>query len=149
MDWTLELVVVPVTDVDRAKAYYAEKLGFNVDVDHSSGENFRIVQLTPPGSACSVTIMRTPFMQPGTLHGLHLVVPDIEAARAELVGRGADVSDYYHFGAEGQTPGLDPDRRNYGSYATITDPDGNTLLLQEVNRARAEEEHPEKVEAGA
>ena len=138
MDWTLELVVVPVSDVDHAKAFYSEKLGFHVDVDHSSGEDFRVVQLTPPGSACSVTLMKNSPMTPGTLHGLHVVVPDIEAARAELIGRGTDIGDFFHFTEAGQTPGLDPERRNYGTFASITDPDGNTLLLQEVDRSRVE-----------
>src|ERR671918_3192319 len=83
VDWTLELVVVPVSDVDRAKAFYSEKLGFHVDVDHSSGEDFRVVQLTPPGSACSVTLMRNDAA--GSVQGLHLVVHEVEAAREELV----------------------------------------------------------------
>jgi hypothetical protein len=102
------------------------------------------VQLTPPGSACSITIMKNTnaspdtYMAPGSLRGLHIIVPDIEAARAELVGRGTDVSDFFHFGAAGQTPGLDPERQNYGTYASIKDPDGNVLLLQEVNRAKVE-----------
>jgi predicted enzyme related to lactoylglutathione lyase len=138
VNWTLELVVVPVTDVDRAKAFYAEKLGFNVDVDHSAGEDFRVVQLTPPGSAASLTLMKNSPMAPGTLHGVHIVVPDIEAAREELVGRGTDVSDFFHFTEAGQTPGLDPERRNYGTFASIKDPDGNTLLLQEVDRSKEE-----------
>jgi predicted enzyme related to lactoylglutathione lyase len=136
VDWTLELVVVPVSDVDRAKAFYADQVGFTVDVDHSAGEDFRIVQLTPPGSACSVTIMRSPYMEPGTLHGLHLVVADIDLARAELVGRGVDVSEPFHFGAAGQTPGHHPGRDNYGTFMSFTDPDGNTWLVQEVNREK-------------
>jgi predicted enzyme related to lactoylglutathione lyase len=98
VDWTLELIVVPVSDIDRAKAFYSGKMGFHVDVDHSAGEDFRVVQLTPPGSACSVTLMRTPDMAPGTLHGLHIVVPDIDAARAELVSRGTEVGELFHFG---------------------------------------------------
>jgi len=154
MDWTLELIVVPVSDVDRAKAFYANKMGFNVDVDFSPNDDFRVVQLTPPGSACSITIMKNTnagpdaFMTPGSLRGLHIVVPDIEAARAELVSRGTDVSDFFHFGAEGQAPGLHPERQNYGTYASIKDPDGNVLLLQEVNRAK-ESPHPEQESAEA
>ena len=106
MDWKLELIVLPVSDVDRAKAFYAEKAGFNVDVDHRAGENFRVVQLTPPGSACSVTIgVGVTQVKPGTYQGLHLVVNDIEAARAELAQRGVEVSEPFHFGPEGQTPG--------------------------------------------
>ena len=85
MDWTLELVVVPVSDVDRAKAFYMDQAGFHLDVDHSAGEDFRVVQLTPPGSACSIALMRNEEA-PGSLNGLQLVVPDIEAARDELAG---------------------------------------------------------------
>ena len=87
MDWKLELVVVPVSDVDRAKDFYTEQAGFTLDVDHRAGEDFRVVQVTPPGSACSITIMKNPDAA-GSLQGLHLVVSDIEAARAELIGRG-------------------------------------------------------------
>jgi catechol 2,3-dioxygenase-like lactoylglutathione lyase family enzyme len=133
VDWKLELVVVPVSDVDRAKTFYSEKLGFNVDVDHRAGENFRVVQLTPPGSACSITIGTglTP-VAPGSYQGLHLVVDDIEAARAEIAGRGVDVSEPFHFGPEGQTTGLDPNRADYGTFLSLSDPDGNGWLVQEV-----------------
>ena len=132
MDWTLELVVVPVSDVDRAKAFYIEKAGFNLLVDHSAGEDFRVVQLDPPGSACSIAIMKKyPLMAPGTLHGLHLCVSDIEAARAELIGRGAEVGEFFHMGESGQTPGLDPERQSYNSFFPFSDPDGNTWLVQE------------------
>lgn len=134
MDWKLELVVVPVSDVDRAKTFYSEKTRFNVDVDHRAGEDFRIVQLTPPGSACSITIMRNPDAA-GSLQGLHLVVSDIEAARAELVEHGAEVSEVFHFEAGGQVPGPDPQRSNYGSFFSFSDPDGNGWLVQEVGRA--------------
>jgi catechol 2,3-dioxygenase-like lactoylglutathione lyase family enzyme len=134
VDWKLELVVIPVSDVDRAKAFYSEKAGFIVDVDHRAGESFRVVQLTPPGSACSITIgTGVSQVDPGTYQGLHLVVSDIEAARAELVGRGVDVSEPFHFGAAGQTPGLHPDRSDYGTYLSFSDPDGNGWLVQEVN----------------
>ncbi|MBB4663858.1 VOC family protein [Conexibacter arvalis] len=136
MEFKLELIVVPVSDVDVSKAFYVEQAGFQLDVDHSAGEEFRVVQLTPPGSACSITIgkgiQRSP---PGSAHGLHLVVRDIEAARSELVARGLDVSDFFHFGPSGQTSGLDPERRDYGTFATFSDPDGNSWLLQEVRRA--------------
>lgn len=133
MDFKLELVVIPVSDVDRAKTFYGEQVGFTVDVDHRASEAFRVVQLTPPGSACSITI-GTGLTQvaPGTYQGLHLVVDDIEAARAELVGRGVDVSEPFHFGAAGQTPGLHPDRPDYGTYLSFSDPDGNGWLVQEV-----------------
>ena len=133
MDFKLELVVIPVSDVDRAKAFYSEKVGFTVDVDHRAGDAFRVVQLTPPGSACSITIGTglTP-VAPGTYQGLHLVVDDIEGARSELVERGVDVSEPFHFGETGQTPGLHPERADYGSYLSFSDPDGNGWLLQEV-----------------
>ena len=132
MDMKLELVVLPVTDVDRAKAFY-EQVGFRLDVDHEISEEFRVVQLTPPGSECSITIGKgmTPS-PPGTAQGLHLVVTDIEAARAELAGRGIDVSEPFHFGPEGQTSGVHPERSDYNSFATFSDPDGNGWLLQEV-----------------
>jgi catechol 2,3-dioxygenase-like lactoylglutathione lyase family enzyme len=135
MEYRLELVVLPVSDVDRAKAFYADKLGFTLDVDHRAGESFRVVQLTPPGSACSITI-GTGLTQvpPGTYQGLHLVVTDIEAARADLVGRGVEVSEPFHFGAEGQTPGLHPERLDYGTYLSFNDPDGNGWLVQEVRQ---------------
>jgi catechol 2,3-dioxygenase-like lactoylglutathione lyase family enzyme len=136
MDFKLELVIVPVSDVDRAKAFY-EKAGFNLDVDHRAGDAFRVVQLTPPGSACSITIGTglTPAA-PGSYQGLHLVVSEIDAARAELVERGLDVSEPFHFGAEGQTPGPDPQRGDYNSYLSFSDPDGNGWLVQEVGRAK-------------
>ena len=130
VDWKLELVVLPVSDVDRAKTFYMEKAGFTMDVDHRAGD-FRIVQLTPPGSACSITIMRNAEAA-GPIKGLHLVVPDIDAARAELVGRGMEVSDVFHFGPGGQVPGPDPQHGDYGSYLSFSDPDGNGWMVQEV-----------------
>jgi catechol 2,3-dioxygenase-like lactoylglutathione lyase family enzyme len=133
VDFKLELVVVPVSDVDRAKAFYVDKMGFNVDVDHSAGDAFRVVQLTPPGSACSITIgTGLTKVAPGTYQGLHLVVTDIEAARAWLVERGAEPSEPFHFGAEGQTPGVDPGRGDYATFMSLSDPDGNGWLIQEV-----------------
>ena len=135
MDMKLELVVLPVSDVDRAKAFY-EAAGFRTDVDHRAGESFRVVQLTPPGSACSITIgTGLSPAAPGSYQGLHLVVTDIEASRADLVGRGVEVSEPFHFGAEGQTPGVDPERGDYGTFASFSDPDGNGWLLQEVRQA--------------
>jgi predicted enzyme related to lactoylglutathione lyase len=131
VDFKLELVIVPVTDVDRAKDFYAQQVGFHVDVDHSAGEDFRVVQLTPPGSACSITLMRN-AESAGSVHGLHLVVTDIDAARAELTGRGVDVSEPFHFGSAGQTPGHHPDRESYGTFMSFSDPDGNSFLVQEV-----------------
>lgn len=135
MDWKLELVVVPVSDVDRAKKFYTEQLGFREDVDHSAGDSFRVVQLTPPGSACSITIgTGLTSAKPGTYQATHLVVRDIEAARAELVERGVEVSEPFHFGAAGQQPGLDPNRTDYNTFATFQDPDGNGWIIQEVRQ---------------
>ena len=135
MDWTLELVVVPVSDVDRAKAFYIEQAGFKLLVDTSAGPGFRVVQLAPSGSACAIAIgTGIGTMAPGSLHGLHLCVPDIEAAREELVRRGTEVGDTFHFGEAGQTPGLDPERRSYATFMPFQDPDGNTWLVQEVKR---------------
>jgi catechol 2,3-dioxygenase-like lactoylglutathione lyase family enzyme len=133
MDWKLELIILPVADVDRAKQFYLDKLGFTLDVDHSAGEDFRIVQLTPPGSACSVTLMRKPESA-GSVQGLHLIVTDIEAAHAELTARGAEVSEVFHFANGVQTSGPDPARGSYNSFVSCTDPDGNGWLVQEVNR---------------
>jgi catechol 2,3-dioxygenase-like lactoylglutathione lyase family enzyme len=139
MDFRLELVVVPVSDVDRAKAFYTEKAGFRLDVDHQPSDEFRVVQLTPPGSECSITIGKgLTQTQPGAYQGLHLVVTDIEAARDELVGRGLDVSEPFHFGAEGQTPGVHPERANYGTFMSFNDPDGNGWLVQEVKERNPE-----------
>jgi catechol 2,3-dioxygenase-like lactoylglutathione lyase family enzyme len=134
MDWKLELVVVPVSDVDRAKAFYVDKVGFNLDVDHRAGEDFRVVQVTPPGSACSITIMKN-LDAPGSVRGLHLVVADIEAARAEPVERGVEASEIFHFAEGNQVPGPDPQRRDYGSFLSFSDPDGNSFMVQEVRRA--------------
>jgi catechol 2,3-dioxygenase-like lactoylglutathione lyase family enzyme len=135
VDWKLELVVVPVSDIDRAKAFYTTDAGFHLHADHSSGEDFRVVQLTPPGSACSIAVMKNPDAA-GSLQGLHLIVPDIEAARSELAGRGAAPSEIFHFGAGGQVPGPDPERRDYNSFLSFSDPDGNGWLVQEVRRPK-------------
>jgi catechol 2,3-dioxygenase-like lactoylglutathione lyase family enzyme len=124
MDWKLEVAVVPVTDVDRAKAFYVDKLGFHLDVDAQPTPTMRVVQMTPPGSACSVTIGPS-LLEPGTEHGgrasLQLVVTDIEAARAELVGRGVEVGDIQV---------LDP--RDGGKFLFFQDPDGNNWAIQEI-----------------
>lgn len=133
MDFKLELVIIPVTDIDRSKDFYENKAGFGLDVDHRAGEDFRVVQLTPPGSACSITLMRNPESA-GSVHGLHLVVSDIDAARAELTGRGVAASDLFHFGESGQTPGPHPARESYGTFLSFSDPDGNSFLVQEVER---------------
>ena len=138
MDFKLELVLIPVSDVDRAKDFYVEKCGFDLDVDHQPSDEFRVVQITPPGSACSLTIgVGLTDAAPGSYRGTHLVVTDIEAARAELVGRGVDVSEIRHMGPNGWEPGRDPERRDYGSFADFSDPDGNTWVLQEVPRGES------------
>lgn len=135
MDFKLELVLVPVTDVDRAKAFYTDKAGFRLDVDHSAGDDFRVVQLTPPGSACSISIgTGITSAPPGSAEGLHLVVTDIEAARDELTGRGVEVSDVRHMGAAGWEAGVHPEHASYASFADFKDPDGNTWILQEVKQ---------------
>jgi catechol 2,3-dioxygenase-like lactoylglutathione lyase family enzyme len=131
MDFKLELVVVPVTDIDRAKEFYMNQAGFRLDVDHRAGEDFRVVQLTPPGSACSVALMRNEEAA-GSLQGLHLVVSDIDEARTELVSRAVAASEVFHFGAAGQTPGHDAERASYNSFLSFADPDGNSWLVQEV-----------------
>ncbi len=131
MDWKLELVVVPVSDMDRAKTFYMERTGFNLEVDHRAGDDFRVIQLTPPGSACSIALMRN-MSTPGAAQGLHLVVADIDAARAELVARGTEVSEVFHFEGGGQLPGPDPQRSSYNSFLSFSDPDGNGWLVQEV-----------------
>jgi catechol 2,3-dioxygenase-like lactoylglutathione lyase family enzyme len=134
MDWKLELVVVPVTDVDRAKHFYADQLGFVVDVDDGN-EHFRIVQLTPPGSGCSIAVGRgLSEAVPGTLKGMQLCVGDIEAARAQLVERGVDVSPIRHTGEGGWADGKGGD---WNSFVFFDDPDGNSWAVQESPTLRA------------
>jgi predicted enzyme related to lactoylglutathione lyase len=119
MDWKLELVAVPVSDVDRAKAFYTEQAGFNADHDHTVSEEIRFVQLTPPGSACSIALGKgITDAEPGSVKGLQLVVPDIEAAHAELVARGAEVSDIQDL--------------PWGSFVFFSDPDGNGWAVQQI-----------------
>ncbi len=130
--YRIEAITLPVEDVDRAKAFY-EKVGFTLDVDTEPAPGFRVVQLTPAGSDCSITFgTGMPQSQPGSYVNTYLVVPDIEAAHFDLKGRGIDVSDIYHWSEAGQTPGVDPKRGDYGSYADFKDPDGNSWLVQEV-----------------
>ena len=132
MDYKLELVLLPVTDVDRAKAFYSEKVGFAVHVDHQPNESFRVVQLDPPGSSCSITIgIGITDAEPGSVKGLHLMVSDIEAAHADLVGRGVEVSDVRHLEDGAWTPGPHPRHGDYESFADFKDPDGNQWVLQE------------------
>ncbi len=136
----LEVLVLPVSDVDRAKGFY-ETLGWRLDTDFVTSKDFRVVQLTPPGSECSIIIGNgITFSAPGSVQGLHLVVFDIEKARAELVDRGVEVSEvfhdedgiFHHAGTKGRAMGLDPKRRDYASFASFSDPDGNGWVLQEV-----------------
>jgi predicted enzyme related to lactoylglutathione lyase len=119
MDWKIELVAIPVSDVDRAKAFYTEQAGFNADHDHTVSDEIRFVQLTPPGSACSIAlgsgITNTP---PGSAQGIQMVVSDIDAAHAELSGRGVDVSEVQHF--------------PWGSFVFFSDPDGNGWAVQQL-----------------
>jgi catechol 2,3-dioxygenase-like lactoylglutathione lyase family enzyme len=138
-DLKLEVVVIPVSDVDRAKDFYTG-LGWRVDADIAAGDPFRIVQLTPPGSGCSIQFgTGVTAAAPGSAQGLYLVVADLGAARDELLDRGAHVGEVFHEGAggarfhdAGRVPGPSPDRRSYGSFATFSDPDGNGWLLQEI-----------------
>jgi catechol 2,3-dioxygenase-like lactoylglutathione lyase family enzyme len=136
----LEVVVLPVSDVDRAKEFY-ERLGWRLDADVVNGDDFRVIQLTPPGSPCSI-IFGTGITTaaPGSADGLYLVVDDIEAAGAELSAHGVQVSEvfhdaggvFHHAGTTARLPGPDPDRTSYASFASFSDPDGNGWMLQEV-----------------
>ncbi len=128
MEWKLELVPIPVSEVDQAKAFYTERVGFDEDLDHRSSDEFRVVQLTPPGSACSIAIGAWIIdTLPGSVQGLQLVVPDTDAARAELLERGVEVSDVWHYdGCDWKTGGGD-----WNSYVFFSDPDGNCWSLQQ------------------
>jgi catechol 2,3-dioxygenase-like lactoylglutathione lyase family enzyme len=132
MNWTLEVVIVPVADVDRAKEFYASKLGFNVDHDTIVSPGNRIVQLTPPGSGCSVVIGEgiVPKMEPGSYKGLQLVVPDLEKARAELVERGVEVSDITVLG---ESPSPTPHPLDNVGFIFFADPDGNEWGVQQMS----------------
>jgi catechol 2,3-dioxygenase-like lactoylglutathione lyase family enzyme len=140
VDMRLEVVVVPVSDVDRAKSFYLG-LGWRLDADFAAGPDFRVVQVTPPGSACSVIFgTGVTSAAPGSAQALQLVAVDIDAARAELASRGADVSEvfhdaggvFHHAGTEGRVAGPAPDHKSYGSFVSCADPDGNTWFVQEV-----------------
>ena len=140
MEMRLEVVVVPVSDVDKAKAFY-QALGWRLDADFAKSEDFRVVQLTPPGSPASIIFgTGVTAAAPGSADGLQLVADDIEAARAELTSRGADVSEvfhdaggvFHHGGAEGRATGPAPDHQSYGSFVSFSDPDGNGWYLQEI-----------------
>lgn len=138
----LEVIVIPVSDVDRAKQFYA-KLSWRLDADFKFDDGFRVVQFTPPGSECSVQFgTKMTSAAPGSAQGTYLVVPDVEAARAALVARGIEISDAFHpanpgaqfqpVGDSGRVSGPAPDHASYGSFATFSDPDGNSWLLQEI-----------------
>src|SRR4051812_6115979 len=140
MDMKLEVVVIPVSDVDRAKDFY-KSLGWRLDAEVVTDESFRVVQLTPPGSPASIIFgTHVTSQAPGSAQGLHLIVSDIEAAREELLRLGADVSEvfhgaggvFHHAGGEARVPGPDPQRHSYSSYLSFSDPDGNGWVLQEV-----------------
>jgi catechol 2,3-dioxygenase-like lactoylglutathione lyase family enzyme len=141
MEYKLEAIVLPVADVDRAKEFY-RRIGFREDLDYLvEDEDFRVVHFTPPGSHCSVIVgSGISTARPGSVQNLHLVVDDIERARAALVAAGVEVSEifhdeggvFHHAGTEKRVPGLYPGRRSYGSFASFSDPDGNGFLLQEV-----------------
>ncbi|MFI8185275.1 VOC family protein [Actinacidiphila glaucinigra] len=152
MDLKLEMIVLPVSDIDRAKAFY-EKVGFRLDVDYTASDDFRVVHFTPPGSECSIIFGKGMTDIPaGAFQGLYLIVSDIDEAHAELTGRGIAVSEIFHdeggllhHGHEGgrcvhdgkgqrRIAGLHPERASYGSYLTFSDPDGNGWVLQEVSK---------------
>ena len=145
VDMKLEIVVIPVSDVDRAKAFYAS-LGWRLDADYAAGDDFRVIQFTPPGSGCSVIFGKNvTAAAPGSAQGLYLIVSDIEAARDELLGRGVKISEVFHDAAgvyagtdepylfgRLRVSGRDPEHRSYRSFASFSDPDGNGWLLQEI-----------------
>ncbi|MEV4352428.1 glyoxalase [Actinoplanes sp. NPDC049596] len=140
VEYQLELIVLPVSDVDRSKEFF-KRIGFREDLDYIDGAEFRVVHFTPPGSGCSIVVgTGIGTAVPGSVENVHLVVRDIEEARADLVGRGVEVSEifhdedgvFHHGGTDKRAPGLYPGRASYGSFASFSDPDGNGFLLQEV-----------------
>src|SRR5262245_47673329 len=144
MNLKLEVIAIPVSDIDRAKKFYQEACGFRLDADFDIEgyskllgfkppfpPDFRVVQLTPPGSSCSIHL-GTSTAKPGSAQNMYLVTDDIEATRAELVRRGVEVGEPYHLSPSGVTPGVQPQHQSYGSYAAFKDPDGNTWLIQEI-----------------
>jgi catechol 2,3-dioxygenase-like lactoylglutathione lyase family enzyme len=150
-DMKFEIVVIPVSDIDRAKEFYGEKLGWRLDADYDNGKDFRVIQFTPPGSGCSIIFGKTVTVAaPGSVQGLYIIVSDIEAARKELLGRGIQISPAFHdaggvyagtdepylFGRI-RVSGPDPEHRSYRSFASFQDPDGNGWLLQEITTRQA------------
>jgi catechol 2,3-dioxygenase-like lactoylglutathione lyase family enzyme len=137
VDLKLEVVAIPVSDIDRAKRFYGDSLGWRLDGEFTEGANFRALQYTPPGSPCSIHFGKgVTSAPPGTAQGLFLIVSDIQAARAELVDRGVAVSEVFHVAGPGKPPisGRDPQGHSYASFVSFKDPDGNTWLLQEVTQ---------------
>jgi len=139
MQASLEVVILPVTDPDRSLAFYRDKVGFGLDVDYAPGQNFRVIQLTPKGSATSIQFgVGLTDAPAGSMRGLYLVVPDVDAVRRELGERGVDVGEIRHKDTHdgqwqgGYSPGLDADRTDYATFAEFRDPDGNGWVLQEV-----------------
>lgn len=139
VDTKLEVVIIPVADVERSKSFY-QSLGWRLDGDFTNGADWRVVQMTPPGSPCSIIFGKgVTNATPGSTQGLFLIVSDVEAARANLAAHGADISEVFHFegpltvaDTKGRAPGLDPQRNSYRSWASFSDPDGNLWLLQEI-----------------
>jgi catechol 2,3-dioxygenase-like lactoylglutathione lyase family enzyme len=139
--FSLEVVVIPVSEAEQAKEFYVTTLGWRLDADVPGDDGFRVIQVTPPGSPCSVIFgSHLTAAEPGSADSIILVVSDIVAARAELVGRGVDVSEtfhdaggvFHHAGTDARVPGPDPQRGTYGSFASFSDPDGNGWMLQEI-----------------
>jgi catechol 2,3-dioxygenase-like lactoylglutathione lyase family enzyme len=143
MEFALEVVTVPVSDVDRSLAFYTGQLGFTLDVDYGPAADFRVVQVTPPGSACSAQFgVGLTDAQPGSLRGIYLVVDDLERAHRELTARGVPVGELRHktpkaTWAGAFRPGIDPERGDYASFADLADPDGNVWTLQERGHQRS------------
>ena len=135
MDMRLEVVVVPVTDMDRAKAFYSEKVGFKVDVDHGTDSGFRVIQMTPPGSACSISLVQgpgAPEMKPGSLQGLQITTSDLRGVHAELAGRGVEISEIQRFDQQaGAFQPVEGELETFNAFAFFQDPDGNGWAIQQ------------------
>jgi catechol 2,3-dioxygenase-like lactoylglutathione lyase family enzyme len=133
MDWKIEVVTIPVSDIDRSRDFYAEKVGFEVDIDHRISDDLRLVQLTPPGSACSIHLGKgTVDMEPGSIDGVFLVVPDVRAARAELVERGVDTGDIQVFDEGSYRTGREGENLDLVGCVFFSDPDGNRWCVQQI-----------------
>jgi catechol 2,3-dioxygenase-like lactoylglutathione lyase family enzyme len=133
MEWKLEVVTVPVSDLDRARDFYAEKVGFNIDIDHQVSDDVRFLQLTPPGSGCSIHLsLGMEKVDPGSLEGLFLVVPDVKAAQQELAGRGVDVGEVQVYDAGEYRPARDGESLDLVGVLFFSDPDGNRWMVQQI-----------------